>query len=153
MRLALGCPLGGDIDGAWWPYTCSVAAELPQLIEALHPPLGEIVNININWSVSEGAPDLNAMNYGAKSNPAARDRPQRLMIVDGALAVARLLVVPHMTSAALGLMVLRCAARKPIPFGQRDTAVFATADHVVRSAQVESATWAHRTLNGASPDC
>jgi len=150
VRLALGSCLGGDIDGAWWPHTCSVAAELPQLIEALHRPLGEIVDINVNWSASDGVPDLNSMHYGAKAIPGWRERPQRLMVIAGSEALAKLLVVPYMTSAALGLMVMRCAARKPIPLDQRDTKVFATADYVVRTAQVESATWARREFDGTA---
>lgn len=142
VRIVLGSTLGGDIDGAWWPYTSSVARELPELIAALHRPLGEIADININWSASDGAPDLNSMSYGAKSMPGSRVRPQRLMVVAGHHAQAKLLVVPFMTSAALGLMVLRLAARLPIPAGQRDSKVFETADFVVRAAQVESALWA-----------
>ena len=46
VRLALAQQLGAEIDGAWWPYTASVAGELPGLIEALRPPLGEIVDIS-----------------------------------------------------------------------------------------------------------
>ena len=51
VRLTL-CPVrwAPDIDGAWWPHTGSVARELPELIESLHPALGEVVDININWS-------------------------------------------------------------------------------------------------------
>jgi hypothetical protein len=32
-RIALATLLGGDIDGAWWPHTASVAGELLELIE------------------------------------------------------------------------------------------------------------------------
>jgi Family of unknown function (DUF5994) len=58
VRLALAERLGADIDGAWWPHTASVAHELPGLIEALHGPLGEIVDISINWSATEGPLEL-----------------------------------------------------------------------------------------------
>ena len=44
VRLLLCRQLGADIDGAWWPHTASVAAELPELIGVLHAPLGEIVD-------------------------------------------------------------------------------------------------------------
>ena len=37
-RIALATLLGGDIDGAGWPHTVSVAGELPELVEALHRP-------------------------------------------------------------------------------------------------------------------
>jgi mRNA-degrading endonuclease toxin of MazEF toxin-antitoxin module len=143
VRIALATPLGGDIDGAWWPHSGSVAAELPGLIEALHKPLGEIIDMSINWSATEGPPDLNSMRY-AVSMPGQRGRRQRLMVVSGRRGCAKLLVVPHLTTPALGLMLLRRAAAMRIPDGQQNTQVFLTADSVVRAAQVESASWATR---------
>jgi hypothetical protein len=141
VRIVLATPLGGDIDGAWWPHTGSVAAELPGLIEALHKPLGEIVDMRINWSANEGPPDLNSMGY-TSSMPGSRGKRQRLMVVSGRNGCAKLLVIPHMTAPALGLMLLRRAAAMHIPDGQQTTQVFLTADSVVRAAQVESASWA-----------
>ena len=147
VRLALASPLRGDIDGAWWPHTASVAGELPDLIEALHRPLGEIIDISINWSATDGAPDLDSMSNGAKLMPGWRNRRQRLMVIAGRRACAKLLVVPHMTSPDLGLMVLRRAARLPVPGSQHDTQVFRTAESVLCAAQTESASWATRTHN------
>jgi len=37
VRITLARVLGGDIDGAWWPHSASVAGELPELIGALQP--------------------------------------------------------------------------------------------------------------------
>ena len=84
-RIALATLLGGDIDGAWWPHTGSAAAELPGLIEALHKPLGEIIDISVNWSATEAPPDLNSMRY-AMSTPGSQGGRQRLMVVGAALA-------------------------------------------------------------------
>ena len=58
VRLALAQQLGADIDGAWWPHTGVVAREMPDLVEALHQPLGEILDICVNWTASEGAVDF-----------------------------------------------------------------------------------------------
>jgi len=149
VRIALATDLGGDIDGAWWPHTGSVAAELPGLIEALHKTLGEIVDMSINWSATEGPPDLNSMRY-ATSMPGFRGRRQRLMVVSGRRGCAKLLVVPHMTTPALGLMLLRRAAAMHIPDGQQNSQVFLTADSVVRAAQVESASWATQAAEPAA---
>jgi hypothetical protein len=143
VRITLGT-LGRDIDGAWWPHTSSVAAELPELIRTLHRPLGEVVEISVNWSPAEVPPDLNSICYGARSSPKWPRKRPRLMAVAGCRARANLLVVPHMTSTALGLMVLRRAAHLPIAAAHRDSELFATADFVVRAAQEESATWAFR---------
>ena len=112
VRITLASSLGGDIDGAWWPYTGSIARELPELIGALHRLLGEIIDIDINWSAMEGAPDLNSMSYGLMSIPTGRGRPQRLMVITGRCARAKLLVVPHMTTPALGLMVMLVRIRR-----------------------------------------
>jgi hypothetical protein len=87
-------------------------------------------------------PDLNSMSYGAKSMPGWRDRRQRIMVIAGLRARAKLLVVPHMTTPALGWMVLRRAAAVPIPGAEQNSHAFQTADFVVRAAQVESASWA-----------
>jgi hypothetical protein len=146
VRLTLANVLGGDIDGAWWPHTASGAGELASLVDALHRPLGEILDININWSPTEAAPDLSSLRYGARPLPTLHCRPQRLMIVAGRLARAKLLVIPHMTSAELGLMVLRRAAATPISDAQRDSEAFRNADRVVRAAEVESAMWGKQAL-------
>ena len=148
VRIALATSLGGDIDGAWWPRVASVAGELPELVEALHRPLGEILDIRVNWSATDRTPDLSSMTSYAMSMPGWRHSRQRLMAISGRRARAKLLVVPHLTSSALGLMVLRLAAAMPIPDAQQVSAVFKTADCVVRAAQAESASWADRTADG-----
>ena len=141
VRLALATHLGGDIDGAWWPHTSSVAQELPELIGRLQNPLGEIVDICINWSATEGPLDLETIVTGSRSLAASKPRRPRLMVVDGRGACAKLLVLPHMTSPALGALVMRCAAALPVVGSQREGRLFATAELVMRTAQVESAKW------------
>jgi hypothetical protein len=150
LRLALAPQLGADIDGAWWPYTASVAGELPQLIESLHPHLGEVLDICINWSVTEGPLELYEIAAIARTMRVDKRRRQRLMVVDGRLGCAKLLVVPHMTSQALGVMVMRCAAGRPVSHSERDTQMFEIADCVMQAAQTESASWALRRLNDAA---
>ena len=147
VRITLASTLGSDIDGAWWPHTGSIARELPELIESLHPALGEVIDININWSATAGAPVLNTMSSGAMSKMGWNDRRQRLMVVVGKTACARLLVIPHMTTPTLGRMVLRRAATMPISIAEQDSSEFQTADRVVRAAQAESAAWAARGLD------
>lgn len=43
IGLTLATTLSGDLDGAWWPHTASMARELAELIEALEDPLGQVV--------------------------------------------------------------------------------------------------------------
>jgi hypothetical protein len=141
VRLSLARQLGADIDGAWWPHTASVAQELPELIGALHRPLGEIVDICVNWAATEGSLDLNTIATGVRSMRAAPHRRPRLMVVSGRGARAKLLVVPCMTPHELALMVMRCAAAMPTTELQRGTQLFMTARCVIGVAQAESATW------------
>ena len=144
VRLALAQRLGGDIDGAWWPHTGLVAGELPELIEVLHRPLGEIVDICINWSATEAAVDLSSVVTGARWQPTDRRRCHRLMAVSGRTACAKLLVIPHLTSRELGAMVMRCAAARSIAPSERNTAEYETAELVLQAAREESASWAPR---------
>lgn len=141
VRLVLATHLGGDIDGAWWPHTASVAQELPELIGSLHKPLGEIIDICINWSAIEGPLDLETIVTGNGSLAASKARRPRLMVVDGRGACAKLLVLPHMTSPALGALVMRCAAALPVVGSDREGRLFETAELVMRTAEVESAKW------------
>jgi hypothetical protein len=144
VRLVLARQLGADIDGAWWPYTASVADELPQLIGALHKPLGEILDICINWSATQGPRELYETVSGSRTARDGHPGRQRLMVVEGRRGCANLLVVPHMTSQALGVMVMRCAAAQSFSGLERDTQKFEIADCVLRAAQLESASLTRR---------
>ena len=142
VRVTLNPFLGGDIDGAWWPHRGSLAHELPQLIEALYPALGEVVDIKLNWTEAAGAPVLKPLSSGSMSMLGWNDRRQRLMFVAGRTLCARLLVVPHSATPALGLMVLRRAASMPTSLAEQNSPILETANCVIRSAKAESSLWA-----------
>ena len=150
-RLTLVSELGGALDGAWWPYTSSVAKELPELIEALERPLGQIVDIGVNWSPLEGVPDLDSLNY--RGNAAVRSRntrPQRVMTVTGSRACARLLVIPCQTSTALAVMLLRRAAGLAVFSVHRDTDAFRAAEDIVLAARAEHPMFARSAASGSA---
>ncbi|MGW7386903.1 DUF5994 family protein [Streptomyces sp. NPDC054794] len=44
------------IDGAWWPRTCDLLAELPQLLSGLPRAWGQIVSVLVNGAPWAGAP-------------------------------------------------------------------------------------------------
>ncbi|TGB41028.1 DUF5994 family protein [Mycolicibacterium peregrinum] len=141
VRLTLARELGADIDGAWWPHTASVASELPELVEALHRSLGEVVDIRVNWSAAQGQLDLDSIVIGTRvPNGVKLSRP-RLMMVAGRDACVKLLVVPCKTSVSLGGLVMRCAAAMPVEEAVRRTPMFDTADRVLGVARVESVRW------------
>ena len=64
------------------------------------------------------------------------------MVLAGPSAIVNLLVVPSMTTPALAMMVLRCAADRRIAESEKVTKEYQAADRVVRAAEVESASWA-----------
>lgn len=118
--------LGREVDGAWWPRTARMALELPELTHVLAPRLGEIIDINLNWTTLQRPPDFNSLGWEGKQ--------QHVMSLVGRDARANLLIVPFTTSTALAVMVLRRAADLPILSDHRDTQVFRTADCIVRAA-------------------
>ena len=144
VRLTLAIELGTGLDGAWWPHTASVAQELPDLMGALSARVGDIVDINVNWSPLEGHRDLDAVKRASMTNPVLVTSHQRLMMITGSQCSANLLVVPCRTSSALALMVLRQAATLDIVGAERDTEAFRIAGDVVRAARAESALCAER---------
>jgi hypothetical protein len=153
VRLTLASTLGNDIDGAWWPRTAALAHELAELIDALRRPLGEVMDISVNWSSLDGSPDLNFLNSSlAQRMPGRGICHQRMMTVIGSDARANLLVVPCQTNNALALMVLRQAAALPVEPGQHDTQTFQTADRIVCKARTESALQRLRTARSADVD-
>jgi hypothetical protein len=139
-RVSLADSFDDEINGAWWPYSSSIARELPDLIEALHGTLGEIVDIGVSWSAIDGVPDLDAhTRRGASTLPGMTTRAQRVLTMTGTTAQAKLLVVPSGTSPALATMVLRHAAALPIKLAHQQTAACVAAGNIVDAARVECA--------------
>ena len=142
VRLVLASQLGSDIDGAWWPHTASVASELPELIGVLHASLGEIVDIGINWSPTEGPVGPRFDRHRRSDDRPAGPTTSSPDEGRGKDACAKLLVVPYMTSPNLGAMVMRCAAGLPAAHADRGTTLWETAHNVMGVAKAESAIWA-----------
>jgi hypothetical protein len=128
-----------------------VAGELPELIGVLHAPLGEIIDISINWSATQGPIDLNAIVTGAQSVGTAGPRRPRLMVVKGRNQCVKLLVVPYMTSQNLGAMVLRCAAGLPANHADQGSPLLETAMSVLTIAKAECAMWTGSMADALTP--
>ena len=141
VRVSLAGTLGSEIDGAWWPRTASMVRELPDLVEALYPALGEVVDIDLNWSAGSVTPVLSTMAPATVAKIGWSGPRHRLMSLVGSGATARILVVPAVTSAALAVMVLRQAAARHIPEVDFGTPAYDAAERVVRAARADSAAW------------
>ena len=131
LRLSVARELGRDIDGAWWPRADRITNELPTLVAALTPLLGDITSINVNWSPLQRPPDLNW--------PGWEHSRQHVITVSGTHACANLLIISYATHSALAIMVMRCAANQPIEAADRDKPAFLTAGSILRAAQQQRA--------------
>jgi Family of unknown function (DUF5994) len=151
VRLTLGPELDDAIGGAWWPYTASMARELPGLIDALREPLGEIIDIGVNWSSLERVPDLDQLSRsGAVPLPGQETRHHRVMTITGSTAQVHLLIVPSDTTKGLAVMIMRNAAQLPILAIHQHTDAFHTAASIVRAARAQhAAVTASRTQHAA----
>lgn len=143
VRLTLASRLGSEIDGAWWPRTGQMSRELPDLISILTVRLGNIIDINVNWSSAHCQQDL---NWGWWQGI----RP-RVMTVDGRGARAKILIVPYQTGTALAVMLLRRAAGLSVLAAHRDSRAFVTADCVLRAAKGEKMFELRRSRRAAAP--
>ena len=127
VRLSVARELGHDIDGAWWPRADRLTNELPGLVAALTPRLGDIISINVNWPSLQRPPDFNW--------PGWENKRQHVMTCNGIAACANLLIIPYATYSALALMVLRRAANLPVDPADREKRAFLTAGSIVLAAQ------------------
>ncbi|MGA8331763.1 MAG: DUF5994 family protein [Mycobacterium sp.] len=126
IRVSVSHELGGDIDGAWWPRVDRMTNELPNLVAALAPLLGDITSINVNWPPLQRPPDFNW--------PGWEHKPQHVMTINGGEARINLLIIPYATYSGLALMVLRRAAGLPITPADRDKPAYLTAGSILQAA-------------------
>ncbi|WP_308737763.1 DUF5994 family protein [Mycobacterium shigaense] len=126
IRLSVSRQLGRAIDGAWWPRADRMTNELPGLVTALTPLLGDITAINVNWQPLQRPPEFNWPGWECKR--------QHVMTVSGPHGLVNLLIVPYTTYSALALMVLRCAADLPVTAADREKRAYLTADSILRAA-------------------
>ena len=129
VRLTLCEQLGRRVDGAWWPHSNRLARELPELVGVLHARLGEVVDISVNWSLSENLPDLNSRHW--------QNKHQHLMALTGRDASANLLIIPSLTPSTLAALLLRIAAGLPLSAAHQNTPLFRTAAEIVDAARGE----------------
>lgn len=108
-----------------------MTVELPGLIQALTPSLGDITSISVNWPHLQRPPDFNWPGWETK--------PQHVITVTGDKAQVRLLIIAYTTHAALALMVLRRAAGLSIMPADRDKPAFVTAGSILRAALTQRA--------------
>ncbi|WP_234042436.1 DUF5994 family protein [Streptomyces marianii] len=112
-RLALtpNTSLAGLLDGAWWPYSRDLTAELPPLVDALEERRGRITRITANpapWPVASYKVPVGGytVHVGWLTD---QDR-DTMMLLSHALGRCDLLVIPPETEPALAALLMAVAS-------------------------------------------
>ncbi|ATL72263.1 hypothetical protein CRH09_32240 [Nocardia terpenica] len=106
----------GDPDGAWWPWTPNLTAELHDLISALTPRLGHITRIGFDWNAASLAQRRGDHDDGVHMHGPDVDQPPDIMRMTGTQGTAlTLLIVPFDTSPDQADNRMRQAAGHPPP--------------------------------------
>lgn len=88
----------GNVDGAWWPWTDNLTAELHDLIAALTPRLGNVRQIGFDWNRISRAQRGIDLYDGVRMHAPDADQPpgtMRLAVSHGPPTILR--VIPFDT--------------------------------------------------------
>ncbi|MQA11919.1 MAG: hypothetical protein GEU98_25940 [Pseudonocardiaceae bacterium] len=135
LRLKPQVASAGHVDGAWWPRSRNLCAELPVLLAALRPRLGRVERVTYNLSVWDLAVRKAAIGPEVARLDGFFSQSSDLVTVIGQDGHTRLtlLVVPPDTAAATAHRVLMTASR---PHNADTTEVLLAARPISASAPV-----------------
>lgn len=95
LRLKRKAPRSGYVDGAWWPHSDDLAAELPDLLAVLSVRLGGVARVtykNSEWATSPRKIHLD--NQWVRLDGYNRQPANTLGVVDARGGSTVLLVIP-----------------------------------------------------------
>ena len=103
--------LAGRLDGAWWPRSRDLAAELPPLAAALEEPWGRVTRVTVNptrWPVVPHtvAVDGRTLHVGWFTE----QDPDKLILLSYTVGRWDLLVIPPETEPAAAARLMAAAA-------------------------------------------
>lgn len=103
--------LAGQLDGAWWPYSRDLEAELPPLAAALQEPWGRITRVTVNptrWPVVPHtvAVDGRTLHVGWFTE----QDPDKLILLSYTVGRWDLLVIPPKTPPTAAARLMAAAA-------------------------------------------
>ncbi|GAA1965375.1 DUF5994 family protein [Amycolatopsis minnesotensis] len=103
----------GGLDGAWWPRSRELRAELPALVEVLAIRLGYIAKVVYVRGEWENVPRRAEIDGHIVLLDASRAHDENLVVVTGPEPHrVRLLVIPPDTTAECGHAALMAASRR-----------------------------------------
>ncbi|OKK21842.1 hypothetical protein AMK16_00765 [Streptomyces sp. CB00455] len=103
--------LAGQLDGAWWPYSRDLEAELPPLAAAVEDTWGRVTRVTVNparWPVVPRtvAVDGRALHVGWFTE----QHPDKLILLSYTVGRWDLLVIPPETAPAAAARLMAAAA-------------------------------------------
>ncbi|MFI6775523.1 DUF5994 family protein [Nocardia sp. NPDC050412] len=106
----------GQVDGAWWPWTANLTAELHDLISVLTPRLGSTVRIGFAWNAVNLAQRRIDHDDGIRLYGPGAAQSQDVMHLAGVGGThLALLVIPADTPPDQANSLMRSASRTETP--------------------------------------
>jgi hypothetical protein len=105
--------VAGHVDGAWWPRSLDLSAELPALVEVLAVRLGRVERVSYHLAAWDAAPRRIGVGRELLRLGGFRaQNPHTVDVIAGSGPRVTLLVVPPGTDAATAHRVLLRAGRR-----------------------------------------
>jgi Family of unknown function (DUF5994) len=111
LRLKPDAPTTGVVDGAWWPASRDLAAELPDVVAAVATQLGPVERVSYNLDVWRAVPRRIRTGGRVVRMGGFRSQAPELLKVIGERRMLTLLVVPPETDAEAAEHILAAASR------------------------------------------
>jgi hypothetical protein len=105
-------PATGSVDGAWWPASRDLAAELPAVMDAVAGRLGRVEAVSYNIDAWEAAPRKARIGGDVVRMSGFHTQAHDTVDVLGARRRLTLLVVPPDTEPAAAQAALAAAGRE-----------------------------------------
>ncbi|MEK9519613.1 DUF5994 family protein [Streptomyces sp. NPDC087908] len=103
--------LAGLLDGAWWPRSRDLAAELPPLVDALEEHFGRITRVAVNptrWPVVPHK--VPVAGHTVHVGWFTEQDPDKMILLSYTVGRVDLLVIPPETEPAAGTRLMAAAA-------------------------------------------
>ncbi|WP_183064181.1 DUF5994 family protein [Streptomyces sp. gCLA4] len=111
LSLTPATALAGQLDGAWWPYSRDLEAELPALAAALEESWGRITRVTVNPTRWPAVPRTVAMaGHVLHVGWFTEQDPDKLILLSYTVGRWDLLVVPPETAPAAAARLMTAAA-------------------------------------------
>ncbi|WP_031498129.1 DUF5994 family protein [Streptomyces bicolor] len=94
LRLETTHERRGVLDGAWWPRSRDIAAELPGLVSALTEHLGPVARVGLDCAAWDGLPTRLVVDGRVVHIDASSEGDDTVLVTRGGQDLFSLLVVP-----------------------------------------------------------